>query len=684
MQQENQNNQNNQNRRSSQSNQRAGQYQKRRTGQNTNPDKDKGRNRSVGSSQSLSRRGRPQSRGTDSSGSGSSSDFGRASGHLQVRNQGMNIAPAGNAGTVRETGRRPQHGRANGASRTKDLKIIPLGGLSEIGKNMTAFEYGNDMIIVDVGMSFPEENMPGIDCVIPDFTYVRDNISKLRGIVLTHGHEDHIGSLPFFLREFKCPIYSGTLTIELVRHKLEEERVGLEGIRLEKCKNGDKIKLGNSFEVEFIRVNHSIADSYAIALRTPVGVIVHSGDFKIDFTPINGKTINLQRFGELGLEGVLMFMCESTNVEIDGFSPSEKQVGESFKQLFRKAQGRIIVATFSSHIHRMQQIISAAEQYGRHVCLSGRSMVSVFAIANSLGYIDMKPETLIDLDSIDNYDDDKIVILTTGSQAEPMSALTRMAFDSHRSVDIKKGDTIIISANPIPGNEKPIYRVINELYKKGAHVIYQSLAHVHVSGHAYRNELMMLHTLLKPKFFIPVHGEYRMLCIHKEIAMSLGMPEDNIFILGNGDVLSLNADSARITDHVPASAVLVDGSGTMGAEDQVLNDRIHLSEDGCISVGLTISDDTGELCCEPSVNSIGCFDGDENIRVIHSAIARKCAAIIASNASKQSSLNAFVEKRAFREQVKNFVSSKTGRRPMIICNVSHISSRGDNNYYGDT
>ena len=563
------------------------------------------------------------------------------------------------------------------------LKIIPLGGLNEIGKNMTVFEYGNDMIIIDVGMSFPEENMPGIDCVIPDFTYVRNNISKLRGIVLTHGHEDHIGSLPYFLREFKCPIYSGTLTIELVRHKLEEERVGLEGIRLEKCKNGDHIKLGNSFDVEFIRVNHSIADAYAIALKTPVGTIVHSGDFKIDFTPINGKTINLQRLGELGLEGVLMFMCESTNIEIEGFSPSEKQVGESFKQIFRKANGRIIVATFSSHIHRMQQIISAAEHYGRHVCLSGRSMVSVFKIANSLGYIDMKPDTLIDISAIDNYDDNKIVILTTGSQAEPMSALTRMAFDSHRSVDIRQGDTVIISADPIPGNEKPIYRVINELYKKGAHVIYQSLADVHVSGHAYRDELMMLHTLIKPKFFIPVHGEYRMLCLHKEMAEGLGMNEDNISILENGAVLELTEDEAKITDHVPAAPVLIDGTGTVDADDRVLTDRLHLSEDGCLAIAITVNEDTGDLACSPAVNSIGCFDDEENIDVLYELISDKVDDLLKQASNKAGSIEAFIQKRNFREQIKSFVNSKSGKRPMIIFNISYVGGFDDDTYYGD-
>ena len=566
----------------------------------------------------------------------------------------------------------------------KDLKIIPLGGLGEIGMNMTAFEYGNDMIIVDVGMSFPDENMPGVDCVIPDFTYVRRNQEKLRGIVLTHGHEDHIGSLPYFLREFKCPVYGGTLTIELVRLKLQDKGVPLDGITLQTLRNGDHIRLGMNFDIEFIRVNHSIADSYCLALKTPVGVIVHSGDFKIDYTPINGKTINLQRLGELGKEGVLLFMCESTNVEVEGFSPSEKHVGEAFSRYFRKAEGRIIVATFSSHVHRMQQIISAAEKYGRHVCLSGRSMVQVFGIANSLGYIDIKPDTLINIESIDNYPDDQIVVLTTGSQAEPMSALTRMAFDSHRSVDIQKGDTIIISADPIPGNEKPIYRVINELYKKGAHVIYQSLADVHVSGHAYRDELMMLHTLIKPRFFIPIHGEYRMLCLHKEMAMNLGMDENDIFILGNGDVLSLGRDGAKVTDHVPASPILIDGSLPMDYNDKVLNDRIHLSEDGVLAIALTVDSVSGDLLCTPVVNSIGCLDNDDNKDVIHSAIAQKCETLLTSSGRREGSLEAFVEKRAFREQLKNFVSSKIGRRPMILCNISRIDTDYYERYYGDT
>ena len=562
------------------------------------------------------------------------------------------------------------------------VKIIPLGGIGEIGKNMTAIEYGGDMIIVDCGMSFPEENMPGVDCVIPDFTYVRRNQEKLRGILITHGHEDHIGSLPYFLREFKTHVFGGTMAIELIKLKLQDKNVPFEGIKLTTCKNGDIIRLGNSLSAEFIRVNHSIADSYALCINTPVGKIVHSGDFKIDYTPINGKTINLQRMGELGKEGVLMFMCESTNVEIEGFSPSEKHVGESFSHYFRKAEGRIIVATFSSHVHRMQQIITAAEKYGRHVCLSGRSMVQVFNIANSLGYIDIKPDTLIDIDAIDNYPDNRIVILTTGSQAEPMSALTRMAFNSHRSVDIQKGDTVIISADPIPGNEKPIYRVINELYKKGAHVIYQSLADVHVSGHAYRDELMMLHTLIKPKFFIPVHGEYRMLCLHKEMAINLGMNEDNICILENGAVLELKEDEAKITDHVPANPVLIDGTGTVDADDRVLTDRIHLSEDGCLAIAITVDERTGDLACSPAVNSMGCFDSDD-MDMLYELISEKVDDLLKQASNKAGSIEAFLEKRNFREQIKSFVHSKSGRRPMIIFNISYVNGYEDDEYYGD-
>lgn len=556
----------------------------------------------------------------------------------------------------------------------KNLRIIPLGGLHEIGKNMTAIEYGNDIIIVDIGMSFAEENTPGVDCIIQDYSYIRNNITKLKGIVLTHGHEDHIGGLPYFLREFQCPIYGGKLTIELVRNKLSDKNVSLKGISLQAVRDRETVKLGNNFFVEFIPVNHSIADSYAVAIRTPLGTIIHSGDFKVDYTPISGSVIDLQRFAELGREGILLFLCESTNIEKEGNSPSEMQVGESFQRIFRNAEGRIIVATFSSHVHRMQQIFTAAEKYGRHVCLSGRSMVTVFNVANSLGYIDIKPGTLIDINDIDRYDDNEIVILTTGSQAEPMSALSRMAFASHKSVEIQQGDTVIISAHPIPGNEKPIYKVINELYKRGAQVIYDSLAEVHVSGHAYRNEIKLLHTLIKPKYFVPIHGEYRMLYKHGQLAEELGTLPENIFVLDNGDVLTITRNSASVTEHVPANPVLIDGLSVTEQDDHVIADRKMLGEDGCIAIALTVDDRTGELACVPEVNSIG-FVFDDEKAMVHKDCAARVMALLSQGKRRKDNIDAEVNTRAFRLAVRDYMFEKTKRKPLIITNVCHINER---------
>ncbi len=555
----------------------------------------------------------------------------------------------------------------------KRLKIIPLGGLLEIGKNMTALEYGNDIIVIDVGMAFGGDDTPGVDCVIQDYTYIRENAHKLRGILLTHGHEDHIGALPYFLREFKCPVYGGKLTVELVRHKLEDNNVPLKGISLNACRNGDRVKLGNAFQAEFVRVNHSIADSYAIALRTPAGLIVHSGDFKIDYTPINGKVIDLQRFGELGHEGVLAFLCESTNVEKEGASPSEKDVGEAFQNIFKKADGRIIVATFSSHVHRMQQIFTAAEMNGRHVCLCGRSMVNVFNIANSLGYIQMRPDTLIDIGSINRYPDEEIVVLTTGSQAEPTSALSRMAFASHKEVEIREGDTVIISAHPIPGNEKSIYKLVDELLKRGADVIYESLADVHVSGHAYRNEIRLLHTLLKPKFFIPVHGEYRMLIRHAQLAQSLGMDPEDIFVLRNGDVFETDGTIAEVNTEVPAQAILIDGSSAAVRDDHVMSDRLHLGDDGCVCISVTVDVESDELMCPPVVDSIG-FVADDEKREIHDALAMKVASLLSVTARKGDSVDTKINARSFRNSVRDFLFEKTRRRPMILTNASYIET----------
>ena len=550
------------------------------------------------------------------------------------------------------------------------LKVIPLGGLGEIGKNMTVFEYANDMIIIDCGVAFPEEEMLGIDAVIQDFSYVINNKHKLRGIFLTHGHEDHIGSIPYLFRELKCPVYGGRLTIELLRRKLAEKG-GLKGVALHECADGHIIKICSSFEVEFIRVNHSIADAFAIAINTPLGSIIHTGDFKIDYTPINGEPIDLQRLADYGHRKVLLLLAESTNVEIPGVSPSEMQVGESFQRIFKDAPGRIIVATFSSHVHRMQQIFTAAEMHHRKVALIGRSMLNVFSAANSLDYIKMKPETLIDISDIDKYEQNEIVILTTGSQAEPLSALSRMAFASHRIVEIHQGDMVILSAHPIPGNEKPIYRVINELFRRGAHVIYESLADVHVSGHAYRNELMLIHQLVKPKYFIPVHGEYRMMYRHAELAKTLGQRESDIFLLNNGDVLEIDRNHASVTGYVNAAPVLIDGSGVGELDNRVLRDRKLLSDDGVVSVSIVSSKAKGTLLADPKIDSMG-FLYDSEAKQILDECQDKLIAFIEKCARQGRSLPTIVESGQLRDYLKSFFFDRTKRRPMIIISLSSI------------
>ena len=553
------------------------------------------------------------------------------------------------------------------------LKVIPLGGMQEIGKNMTVFEYGNDIIIVDVGVAFPEESMLGVDSVIQDYTYVLQNKDKVRGIFLTHGHEDHIGSLPFLMRELKCPLYGGKLTIELARHKLMEAGVGTRGIELVYCAAGDTIKAGSSFAVEFIRVNHSIADAFAFAIRTPIGNVIHTGDFKIDFTPINGDPIDLGRFAEYGRQGVLLMLAESTNVEIPGSSPSEKHVGESFQRIFQNTRGRIIIATFSSHVHRMQQIFTAAEMYGRKVALIGRSMLNTFSVANSLGYITMNPSTLIDINDINKYEPEEVVILTTGSQAEPMSALSRMAFASHRVVDIHEGDTVILSAHPIPGNEKPIYRVINELFRRGAHVIYESLADVHVSGHAYRDELTLIHTLVRPKFFVPCHGEYRMLFRHAALAQRLGTPESRTFILNNGDVLEVSQDSAKIAGFVPAAPVLIDGAGAGDIDNRVFRDRRILADDGVVSVSIVLSKVSGKLLCPPALSSVGFLFESEAGPVQHECAQKLYNCLHRLETSKSTkSIRDAAESHQIRDALKSMLYESTKRRPLIMINVLEI------------
>lgn len=551
------------------------------------------------------------------------------------------------------------------------LRVIPLGGLGEIGKNMTLFEFGNDIILVDCGMAFPEENMPGIDAVIQDFSYVLHNKDRVRGIFLTHGHEDHIGALPYLMKDLKCPIYGGRLTIELVRGKLNEKPGGTRGIELQQVFSGDVIKAGHSFAVEFIHVNHSIADAFALAIKTPVGSVIHTGDFKIDYTPIDGGPIDLQRFAQYGKEGVLLLMAESTNIEASGTSISESQVGESFQRIFQDAPGRVIVATFSSHVHRMQQIFTAAEKYNRKVALVGRSMLNVFGAANSLGYIKMLPDTLIDINDIDRYNADKVVILTTGSQAEPMSALTRMAFSSHKVVEIQQGDTVIISAHPIPGNEKPIYRVINELFRRGARVIYEDLADVHVSGHAYRGELMLIHQLVKPKYFIPIHGEYRMLFKHAELSKSLGQSDGSIFILGNGDIFECNREAAHRSGYVNAAPVLIDGSGVGDLDNRVLLDRKLLSDDGVVCVSLVLDKTSTRLLGIPAIQAVGFLYASESEQVIRDC-TDKVLSYIAKCGTQNKSLQTVTESGQLKEYLKSILFEKTRRRPMILINIVKI------------
>ncbi len=551
------------------------------------------------------------------------------------------------------------------AKSKKKLKIIPLGGLGEIGKNITVFEYGNDIVVVDCGMAFPDDEMLGIDLVLPDTAYLTKNRDRVKGIIVTHGHEDHIGALPYVLKELNVPVYGTRLSLGLLENKLEEHGI-LSKSNLQTITQGQRIELG-VFKIEFIHSNHSIADAVALSISTPMGVVVHTSDFKIDYTPISGEPIDLSRFAELGKKGVLLLMCDSTNAERPGYTMSERSVGKAFEEIFVNAKSRILVATFASNIHRIQQVVNSAVKNDRKVAICGRSMINVSKKAMELGYLTVPEGVLIDIEKIKDYPPEKLVIISTGSQGEPMSALSRIASGDHRQVEIAPGDLVIISATPIPGNEKSVSRVINELSKRGAEVIYKALADIHVSGHACQEELKIIHKLINPKFFLPVHGEYRHLKQHANLAQSLGMEKENVFIMEVGQVLELNTSSARINGSVPSGKVLVDGLGIGDVGNIVLRDRKHLSEDGLIIVVLTIQKETGKVITGPDVISRG-FVYVREADAFMKELRHVCKLAV----QRCEGGNWSLKKNTIKDELRDYVYQKTKRRPMILPLIMEI------------
>ncbi len=543
------------------------------------------------------------------------------------------------------------------------LLIIPLGGMSEIGKNMTVIQYGKEILLIDSGLMFPEEEMLGIDIVIPDITYLIENKEYIKGILITHGHEDHIGALPYVLQQINAPLYGTKLTLGLVEGKLKETRLNKKNISMNVVKPPTTINIG-SFAVDFIRVNHSIPDAVGFAIHTPVGIICHTGDFKLDQTPVNGEKADLHKFAELGSKGVLALLSDSTNAEREGYTMSEKVVGHTIEDIFKTVTGRIIVATFASNIHRIQQIFDAAYKNDRKVAVVGRSMVNVVNIALDLGYLTIPKSLLMDLDELNRLPKEKVVIITTGSQGEPMSALTRMAMSEHKKVEIMPEDTVLISASPIPGNEKFIARTIDHLFKKGANVIYEAISGVHVSGHASQEELKLMLNLVRPKFFIPVHGEYRHLVHHSHLAMEVGIPSENIFIVENGRILEFTKDSCRMAGRVTAGKVLVDGLGVGDVGNIVLRDRKQLSQDGILIVVVAIDKETGEVVSGPDIISRGFVYVRESEELMEQArekvkqALRKCQE---ENISEWSTIKSQV-----REHLGKLLFEQTRRRPMIL------------------
>ena len=542
-----------------------------------------------------------------------------------------------------------------------NLKIIPLGGIEEIGKNITVFEYDDEIIVVDCGIEFPTDDMLGIDMVIPDVTYLVKNKEKIKGMVITHGHEDHIGSIPYVLKQVNIPIYATKLTVELIKNKLEEHGI-LRSTKLHEVRQGQTIKLGK-FSVEFISSCHSIPDSVMLAIKTPVGTVLHTGDFKVDYTPIDGKKMDLRRIAELGNRGILALMSDSTNAERKGFTMSESSVGEVIDKLFINCTKRIVVATFASNVHRVQQIVDCAVKYKRKIAICGRSMQNMIEAAIRIGYIKVEKDVFIDIDMISNYTDEQLVIITTGSQGETMSALTRMASGNHKKVTITQNDLVIISANPIPGNEKSVSKVIDDLMKIGAEVVYSSLADVHVSGHACQEEQKLILSLTRPKYFIPVHGEYRQLIAHAETAKKLGMPANQIFITMNGRVLELNEEEAKFTTTVPAGKVLVDGLGVGDVGNIVLRDRQHLSQDGLIIIVLAM-DSYGEIVSGPDVISRGFVyvrESENLMEDVKNVIRDEIEGFREKHITDWSTI-----KSTLKETLRDYIFQKTKRDPMIL------------------
>ncbi len=556
--------------------------------------------------------------------------------------------------------------RTNKNNRTfkeSKLKIIPLGGLHEVGKNITVFEYENEMIVVDCGLSFPEDDMLGIDLVIPDITYLEKNVDRIKGLIITHGHEDHIGSVPYLLKKINIPIFAPRLACGLIRNKLEEHKL-LRSTKLTEVLQGQTISLGKNFKVEFIRSSHSIPDSVMLAITTPAGTILHTGDFKVDYTPIDGKLMDFGRIAEWGNKGILALMSDSTNAERKGFTMSESSIGEVFDKLFLNCTKRIVVATFASNVHRVQQIVNSAVKYNRKIAVCGRSMINMIQTSKELGYINCPENIFIDIDMMNTYTDEQLVIITTGSQGEPMSALTRMAAGDHRKVKITQNDLVIISATPIPGNEKFVSKVIDDLMQIGAEVVYSSLETIHVSGHACQEEQKLILALARPKYFIPVHGEYRQLIAHSETAQSMGIDKDNIIMMSNGRVLEINEQGAELTNSVPSGRILVDGLGVGDVGSIVLRDRQHLSQDGLIVIVLTMDSSTGEVVAGPDVISRGFVyvRESENLMDDVKSVVRheikKC--------EERGITDWATIKSTTRENLRDYIFMKTKRNPMII------------------